>query len=101
MLDKQEKKSEDQSVYGINQTEAAAGTAAHAAYVLGRKLAQKQKEIKKLDSEAKKALNNSYDAKAQASEASYVATKAKDQASEANSKVDELSSHDKKVDTKI
>ncbi len=48
MLDKQEKKSEDQSVYGINQTEAAAGTAAHAAYVFGRKLAQKQKEIKKL-----------------------------------------------------
>ena len=48
MLDKQEKKSEDQSVYGINQIEAAAGTAAHAAYVLGRKLAQKQKEIKKL-----------------------------------------------------
>ena len=47
MLDKQEKKSEDQSVYGINQIEAAAGTAAHAAYVLGRKLAQKQKEIKR------------------------------------------------------
>ena len=42
MLDKQEKKSEDQSVYGINQTEAAARTAAHATYVLGRKMAEKQ-----------------------------------------------------------
>ena len=30
MLDKQEEKSENQSDYGMNQTEAAAGTAAHA-----------------------------------------------------------------------
>ena len=42
MLDKRGEKSENQSDYGIKQTEAAAGTAAHTAYVLGRKMAEKQ-----------------------------------------------------------
>ncbi len=42
MLDKRGEKSENQSNYGINQTEASAGTAAHAVYVLGRKMAEKR-----------------------------------------------------------
>ncbi len=45
MLDKRGEKSENQSDYGIKQTEAATGTAAHAVYVLGRKMAEKQSKL--------------------------------------------------------
>lgn len=64
-------------------------------------VAKEQKEINELDSETKKALNNSYDAKCQASEANYAAKQAQNEASQVETKVDELSSHDKKVDSKI
>ncbi len=42
MLDKQEEKSENQSDYGMNQTEAAAGTAAHAVEPFPQKRTEKQ-----------------------------------------------------------
>lgn len=38
-IERQEDKQDDQSAYGVNKTEAAAGASAQAAYVLGRKLA--------------------------------------------------------------
>ena len=49
-IERQEDKQDGQSAYGVNKTEAAAGASAQAAYVLGRKLAQKHERLKKLES---------------------------------------------------
>ncbi len=47
-LQKHEEKPQSESAYGVGKTEAAAKSAAGNAYIMGRKLAQKQKNVKKI-----------------------------------------------------
>jgi len=47
-LQKQEEKPQSESAYGVDKIEAAAKSTAGNAYIMGRKLAQKQKNVKKI-----------------------------------------------------